>query len=91
MGHLIGSVVQNLQQAIHETIEGGHGLAYAFVNKGAAKKLRPEIQDESAFPPTFLPEIPHLFYISKPWIEGGAQNEAKSVSIWVVVIQIATR
>ena len=24
--------------------------AYAFVNKGGAKKLRPEVQDESAFP-----------------------------------------
>lgn len=84
MGHLIGSVVQNLQQAIHTKQLKEDMDAYAFVNKGAAKKLRPEIQDESAFPPTFLPEIPHLFYISKTWIEGGAQNEAKPVSIWVV-------
>ena len=84
MGHFIGSVVQSLPQAIQKKQLKDDMDAYAFVNKGGAKKLRPEVQDESAFPPTFLPEIPHLFYISKPWLDGGTQKEAKPVSIWVV-------
>ena len=84
MGHLLGSVVQNLQQAIHTKQLKEDMDAYTFVNKGAAKKLRPEVQDESAFPPKFLSEIPHSFYVSKTWLEGGAQNEVKPVSIWVV-------
>jgi len=84
MGHLIGGAVQTLQQAIHTKQLKDDMDAYTFVNKGGAKKLRPEIQDESQFPPKFLAEIPHLFYVSKPWLESGVQDEVKPVSIWVV-------